>query len=174
MKASEFIGMKVITKDAKDVGKVAELSIKLKNGLVDMIFMVDTIFISIGSTLSKKYISVAQDDILVVGDYVQLNVDVEDAAKKVKLDKIEDLSPTGSRFKDFVGKVVLTKEGIEVGKISDMILDTNGFLVPNVIVDTGKTFNKKKLVISDDDIDRVGDYILLQLEKEDIDQRIVD
>lgn len=174
MRASEFIGMKVITKDAKDVGKVAELSIKLKNGLVDMIFMVDTIFISIGSTLSKKYIAVAQDDILVVGDYVQLNVDVEDAAKRVKLDKIEDLSPMGSRFKDFVGKVVLTKEGIEVGKISDMILDTNGFLVPNVIVDTGKTFNKKKLVISDDDIDRVGDYILLQLEKEDIDQRILD
>lgn len=174
MKASEFIGMKVITKEARDLGKVAELSIKLKNGLVDMIFMVDTIFISTGSALSKKYIAVAEDDVLVVGDYVQLNVDSEEIDKRVKLDKIEDLSPKGSHFKDFVGKVVLTKDGIEVGKISDMVLDPNGFLVPNVIVATGKTFNKKRLIISEDDIDRVGDYILLQLEKGDIDQRIVD
>jgi sporulation protein YlmC with PRC-barrel domain len=176
MKISEFIGTKVISKDAKDVGKVEELSIKLKNGLVDMIFMVDTIFIVTGSSLSplnKKYIPVAEEDIEALGDYLQLNLDADEIEKRF-IGKIEDLVPKGSRFKDFKEKIVLTKDGIEVGKISDMILDPNGCLVPSVIVSTGKTFNKKKLMICEEDIESIGDYMILKLEKGDIEQRIVD
>lgn len=173
MKTSEFIGTKVISKDARDLGKVEELSIKLKNGLVDMIFMVDTIFIVTGSTLNKKYISITEEDVEAVGDYLQLNLNVDEIEKRI-IGKIDDVAPKGSLFKDFKEKIVLTKSGIEVGKISDMILDPSDCLIPSIIVSTGKTFNKKRLMISEEDIDSIGDYMILKLEKNDIKQRIVD
>jgi len=44
MKVSEFIGMKVIDIEARDVGKVEDLGVTIKESLVEQIF------ISIGST----------------------------------------------------------------------------------------------------------------------------
>ncbi len=57
MKASEFIGMSVLDKGAHEVGKVAEISLKLKT------CMVDKIFISTGGALNKKYFAVSGDDL---------------------------------------------------------------------------------------------------------------
>ncbi|MGZ7109394.1 MAG: PRC-barrel domain-containing protein, partial [Methanobacterium sp.] len=66
MKASEFIGMKVLNKEANEVGKIADLAMNLKKCLVDKIIIVE------GGTLSKKYFAVTQDDLAEIGDYVQL------------------------------------------------------------------------------------------------------
>ena len=68
MKASEFIGTRVLDSEANEVGKVAELSLKLKNCLVE------NIFISTGGTLNKKYFSIFEEDIAEIGDFVQLNL----------------------------------------------------------------------------------------------------
>ena len=51
MKASKFIGMTVLDKDAKEVGKIAELELKLKHCLVNKIW------VATGSALNKKYFS---------------------------------------------------------------------------------------------------------------------
>ena len=81
---------------------------------------------------------------------------------------------TGSLFKDIVGKTVLTYDAMEVGKISDMIINPQGCLIHNVLISTGPAFRKKHLQISDEDIHSFGDYVILNLRKEDVNKRITD
>ena len=168
MKASEFIGMKVLDKEANEVGKVAEIAVVFKKCLVDKIF------ISIGSALNKKYLVIVDEDIAEVGDYLQLKIDKEGINEKVKVDKIEEFLNKGTRFKDFIGRTVLTINGMEVGKITDMVIDPKGCLIHNIIVTTGGTLNKKHLMISDEDINAMGDYMILKLDPEQVEDRVMD
>ena len=168
MKASEFIGMKVLDKEANEVGKVAEIAVIFKKCLVD------NIFISIGSTLNKKYLVIMDDDIAEVGDYLQLKIDKEGIDEQVKVDKIDDFMGKGTKFKEFIGKTVLTINGMDVGKITDMMIDPKGCLIHNIVVTTGGTLNKKHILISDDDINAMGDYLILKLDQEQVKDRITD
>ncbi len=168
MKASEFIGMKVLDKEANEVGKVAEIAVIFKKCLLDKIF------ISIGSALNKKYLVIVDEDIAEVGDYLQLKIDKAGIDEQVKVDKIEDFIGNGTKFKDFLGKTVLSIDGIEVGKITDMMIDPKGCLIHNIVVTTGGTLNKKHLMISDDDINAMGDYLILKLDQEQVKDRIMD
>ena len=166
MKASEFIGTRVLDSEANEVGKVAELSLKLKNCLVE------NIFISTGGTLNKKYLSIFEEDIAEIGDFVQLNLSKTGVEGKVHLNKIEDFTPKGSLFKNILGKIVLAQKGMEVGKIADMYIDPKGCLIHNVVVSTGGTFGRKYLMISDQDIQDIGDYIILNLTKDEVKDKI--
>ncbi len=168
MKASEFIGMKVINSGAKEVGKIADLAVNLKECLVDKIVIVE------GGTLNKKYYSVTENDLAEIGDYVQLKLNSEDLEKISKADKIEDLMDKESHFKDLVGKTVLSEDAMTVGKIEDMVIEPKECLVHKILVSTGGTFNKKHLMISDTDIKHIGDYMVLKLSKEELEEKTVD
>jgi len=168
MKASKFIGMTVLDKEANEAGKIAELEIKLKQCLVDKIW------VATGSALSKKYFSVVEDDLDKIGDYVQLKLNTEEINSMSKVNKLGELMETGSLFKDLVGKTVITYDAMEVGKISDMLIDPKGCLIHNVLISTGPAFRKKHLKISDTDIHDFGDYVILKLMKEDVDQKVTD
>ena len=168
MKASKFIGMTVLDNEAKEVGKIAELEIKPKHCLVDKIW------VATGSALNKKYFSVGEDDLDKVGDYVQLKLNTEGIDLKPKVNKLGELLETGSLFKDIVGKTVLTYDAMEVGKISDMLIDPKGCMVHNILISTGPTFRKKHLKISDEDIHDFGDYAILKLRKEEVTKKITD
>ena len=166
MKASEFIGMKVLDKGAHEVGNVAEIALKLKTCIVDKIF------ISTGGALNKKYFSVAGEDISGIGDYVQLKLEREGIEQKVHLEKLKDFLPKDFHFKDLVDKPVLTRDGLEIGKINDLLIDPQGCLIHNLIISAGNTFNKKNLVISDENIDAIGDYVILNLSKEEVEDML--
>jgi sporulation protein YlmC with PRC-barrel domain len=88
---------------------------------------------------------------------------------------------------EFIGMKVLDKEanevgniavigqkGMEIGKIDDMYIDPKGCLIHNVVISTGRTFNKKHLMISDEDIQDIGDYVILDLTKDQVEERIED
>jgi sporulation protein YlmC with PRC-barrel domain len=168
MKGSEFIGMTVLDKNAKKVGKIAEMEIKLKKCVVNKIF------ISTGSAIGKRYFTIVEEDIEKVGDYVQLNLDKVGINEKVHVDKVDEFVEKGSRFKEIVGKVVVSQEGLEVGKIGDMIIEPKGCLINNIVITTGSIFRKKDLTISDKDIDAIGDYVMLKLKKDDLETRTTD
>ena len=167
MKASEFIGMKVLDKEANEVGKVAEVSVLFKQCLLDKMF------ISIGSALNKKFLVVVDDDIAEVGDYLQLKLNKQEIEDQVKVDKIDKFIGKGTRYNAFIGKTVLTKEGMDVGKVSDLMIDPKGCLIHNIVVTTGGTFNKKHLMISDEDIQAMGDYLIIKLDQDQINDRIM-
>lgn len=168
MKASKFIGTTVLDSEANEVGKIAELEIKLKHCLVDKIW------VSTGSALNKKYFAIVEDDLDKVGDYVQLKMNQEEVSLKPKVNKLGELAEAGYLFKDIVGKTVLTYDAMEVGKINDMLVDPKGCLIHNIIISTGPAFRKKQLKISDVDIHDFGDYIILKLSKKDVDEKITD
>lgn len=168
MKASKFIGMTVLDSDAKEAGKIAEIEIKLKHCLVDKIW------VTTGSTLSKKYFSIKEEDLNKIGDYVQLKLNGEEIDLKPKVNKLGELAETGLLFKDVVGKTVLTDDAMEVGKVSDMLIDPAGCMIHNVLISTGPAFRKKQLKVSDEDIHSFGDYVILKLDKEAVNKRITD
>jgi sporulation protein YlmC with PRC-barrel domain len=168
MKASEFIGMKVLNKEANDVGKIADIAINLKKCHLDKIIIVE------GGTLSKKYFAVTEEDLAEIGDYVQLKLGKEEMNQIEKKDKVEDLMGDESHFKDYVGKIVISEDALNVGKIEDMIIEPKECLIHQVVVSTGGTFNKKQLIISDADINHIGDYVLLKINKEGLKEKTVD
>ncbi|MGZ7095824.1 MAG: PRC-barrel domain-containing protein [Methanobacterium sp.] len=168
MKASEFIGMKVLNKEANEVGKIADLAMNLKKCLVDKIIIVE------GGTLSKKYFAVTENDLAEIGDYVQLKLDKDAMNDVSKVEKIEDLMENEFHFKDYVGKSVISSDAMNVGKIDDMIIDPKQCLIHQVQVSTGGTFSKKHLIISDVDIEHTGDYVLLKISKKDLEEKTAD
>ncbi len=167
MKASEFVGMKVLDKEANEVGKVDEMAVVFGKCLVNKIF------ISTGSALNKKYLVIVNDDIAEVGDYLQLKLS-KNEIEEHKVDKIDDNLGNGTRFKDFIGKTVLTINGMEVGKVTDMAIDPKGCLIHNIIVTSGNALNKKNLMISNEDISAIGDYLILTLDHERVNERMID
>jgi sporulation protein YlmC with PRC-barrel domain len=167
MKASEFVGMKVLDKEANEVGKVDEIAVVFGRCLVNKIF------ISVGSALNKKYLVIVNDDIAEVGDYLQLKLNKKEIEEH-KVDKIDDNLGNGTRFNDFTGKTVLTIKGMEVGKVTDMAIDPKGCLIHNIIVTSGNALNKKNLMISNEDISAMGDYLILKLDQEQVKERMID
>ena len=69
MKVSEFLGTKVLDKNAIEIGKVSDMYIDPINGLISIIT------ISTGEFgIRKKDIEIKPDDISVLGDYLILNI----------------------------------------------------------------------------------------------------
>jgi sporulation protein YlmC with PRC-barrel domain len=168
MKASEFIGMKVLNKEAVEVGKIADLAMNLKECLVDKIIIVT------GGTLNKKYFAVVENDLAEIGDYVQLKLDNKEVDEVTKVDKIDTLMNNEFHYKDLVGKPVISEDAMDVGKIEDMVIDPKKCLIHDIMVSTGGTFSKKHLMISDVDIEHIGDYVKLKLTKDILNQKISD
>ena len=136
--------------------------------------LVDKIIIVTGGTLKKKYFAVVENDLAEIGDYVQLKLNSEELDKLNKVDKIDTLMENKYHYKDLVGKPVISGDAMDVGKIDDMVINPKECLIHNILVSTGGTFSKKHLVISDVDIKSIGDYVMLKLDKEELEQKISD
>jgi sporulation protein YlmC with PRC-barrel domain len=69
MKVSEFLGTKVLDKNAVEIGKVSDMYIDPINGIINIIT------ISTGEFgIRKKDIEIKPDDISVLGDYLLLSI----------------------------------------------------------------------------------------------------
>ena len=69
MKVSEFLGTKVLDKNAVEIGKVSDMYIDPINGIINIIT------ISTGEFgIRKKDIEIKPNDISVLGDYLILNI----------------------------------------------------------------------------------------------------
>ncbi len=162
MKATEFIGTVVIDKQAREVGKVVDISVTIKECLVDKVI------VGTGSALKKNYFAVVSDEIAEIGDYMQLTLDEVGIEGKGKVDKIEQLPLEGDLLKKFIGKEVLSEDAMVIGKVEDMLIDPKGCLIHNVVISTGSAFRKKNLMVSDDDIKYIGDYVILEMNKDSV------
>ncbi|MGC9516707.1 MAG: PRC-barrel domain-containing protein [Methanomicrobiales archaeon] len=66
---------------------------------------------------------------------------------------------------EFIGKTVIDKEGLEIGKIEDLVIKPKKCLIDRVIISTGGAIRKSYFSIDESDIQNIGDYILLNLDK---------
>lgn len=70
---------------------------------------------------------------------------------------------------DFLGKRVVDRKAVEIGKIADVIIEPLETSITGFIISTGEFgLRKKDLFITSQEIEEVGDYVLLKIEKLDI------
>jgi sporulation protein YlmC with PRC-barrel domain len=77
------------------------------------------------------------------------------------------------KVSDFFGRRVLDKKANEIGKIADMVIKPKEGIITSMIISTSDFgLTRKDLTISTADIEEVGDYVLLNVEKEDLEARV--
>ena len=77
------------------------------------------------------------------------------------------------KVSDFFGRRVLDKKANEIGKIADMVIKPKEGIITSMIISTSDFgLTRKDLAISTADIEEVGDYVLLNVEKEDLEARV--
>lgn len=71
---------------------------------------------------------------------------------------------------DFLGKKVLDKNAMEIGKVSDMEIDPLNGLIKTVTISKSDIALKQKIfIVSVGDIDQVGDYMIVSISGTDLD-----
>ncbi|WP_455644963.1 PRC-barrel domain-containing protein [Methanosphaera sp.] len=156
MNAKDIFGMKIISKDAKDVAKVAEMSFNVKT------YEVTKIIGSLGNPINKKYYNLTSDDIEIVGDYILLNKTIDDISEDL-FEKIPDDEENDLKINNAIGKTVLDSQGNEAGKLINIDIDFEELTVSNLTIGKSSSFGKPKdtTVLNKDDIIGIGDYILI-------------
>jgi sporulation protein YlmC with PRC-barrel domain len=73
---------------------------------------------------------------------------------------------------ELLGKKVLDKNAMGVGKVSDMDIDAvEGTVATITISSSDFSIGRDDFEITNQDIDQVGDYVLLKIEKAELDLR---
>ncbi len=76
------------------------------------------------------------------------------------------------KVSDFFGRRVLDKKANEIGKVADMVIKPEEGLITSMIISTSDFgLTRKDLEIVTADIDQVGDYVLLNVEKAELEVR---
>ncbi|MCC7549930.1 MAG: PRC-barrel domain-containing protein [Methanobacterium sp.] len=76
------------------------------------------------------------------------------------------------KVSEFFGRRVLDKKANEIGKVADMTIEPKEGIILSMIISTSDFgLTRKDLEIVTADIDEVGDYILLNVEKEELELR---
>jgi sporulation protein YlmC with PRC-barrel domain len=71
---------------------------------------------------------------------------------------------------EFLGTRVLDKNGFEIGKISDMLINPEEGVINFISISTGEFgIRRNDVQIKPSDVNVMGDYLLLNLAKEDLD-----
>ena len=75
------------------------------------------------------------------------------------------------KVSEFLGTRVLDKNAIEIGRVSDMYINPIMGTVNIITISTNEFgIRKKDIEIKPNDIAVLGDYLLLKIEKADIDE----
>ncbi len=157
MNAKDLLGKKIIDKKARDLAKLAEIELDMKT------FTIAKVYGSIGNPISKKYYEITSDNILAVGDYVQVSKTIEELEDEL-LDKIPESAEKTVKINKLIGKTVLDSEGNIAGKVSNIDLDLEKFGIEGFKI-TGQSSSfvksKKETELTKDDITSIGDYIII-------------
>lgn len=73
------------------------------------------------------------------------------------------------KVSEFLGTRVLDKNALEIGKVTDMLIDPIEGTIKSITLSTGEFgIRKKDKEIKTRDIAVLGDYLLLNIEKDDL------
>lgn len=77
------------------------------------------------------------------------------------------------KVSDFFGRRVLDKKANEIGKVVDMVIKPKEGIITSMIISTSDFgLTRKDLEIETADIEEVGDYLLLNVEKAELESRV--
>ncbi|WP_414468528.1 PRC-barrel domain-containing protein [Methanobacterium sp. ACI-7] len=95
MQVSEFLGKKVLDSNANEIGKITDVDLMPKEGVIN------TITISTGDILRNKIFQIKPADIRQIGDYVLVSIEGSQIEELVEEEKEEEPQKT---------RLTLTKE----------------------------------------------------------------
>ncbi|SCG86140.1 PRC-barrel domain-containing protein [Methanobacterium congolense] len=75
------------------------------------------------------------------------------------------------KARKFLGKKVLDSDLFVVGEVSDFEFDTETWLIRALMVSTGIMGIEGSFKVTCEEVDKVGDQIMLKLNKDEIDER---
>jgi sporulation protein YlmC with PRC-barrel domain len=76
------------------------------------------------------------------------------------------------KVSEFLGRKVLDKKATEIGKVSDLDIQPKEGIISGMTVSTSEfSINRQEIGVKTEDIDQVGDYILLKVEKAELELR---
>jgi len=155
MKTNEIIGKKIIDKNVKEVGKIAEMTFDKKT------FKLTGIYASTGNPISKKYHDIKPENIMAIGDYLQTST-LKDELIEDSLDKIPKSDDSDIKSSEIIGKKVLDCNGNDSGKVSAVNIDIENQEITSLTVSKAATFSKAtECEIKQNEITGFGDYILI-------------
>lgn len=77
------------------------------------------------------------------------------------------------KLSEFLDKVVLDENAVEVGKISDMDIEPKQSLINSIIISIGDFGLKRKVFeVKTNELSEIGDYVILTIDKTEIESRI--
>ncbi|MDI9623828.1 MAG: PRC-barrel domain-containing protein [Methanothermobacter sp.] len=70
---------------------------------------------------------------------------------------------------ELLGKKVLDKNALEVGKVSDMEIDLKKGMINSVIISKGElSLRPQTFIVNIDEIQKVGDYVIMDIAVEEV------
>lgn len=76
---------------------------------------------------------------------------------------------------EFLGKKVLDKNAMEIGKVTDVDLMPKEGVIGSITISTGELWiRNKSFEVKSEDIDQIGDYVVLNLEESEIEKIVED
>jgi sporulation protein YlmC with PRC-barrel domain len=155
MKTNEIVGKKIIDKNVKEVGKIAEMTFDTKT------FKLTGIYGSTGNPISKKYHDIKPEDIMAIGDYLQIAIPKEELME-ASLDKMPKSEKYNVKSSEIIGKKVLDCNGNDSGKVSSIDIDIEKQEIIAINVSKASSFTKtEEAKIEQNEITGFGDYILI-------------
>lgn len=75
-----------------------------------------------------------------------------------------DFSGVKMKVTEFLGRKVLDKNAMEIGKVSDLELDPEKGVVNSIIISKGElSLKQRTFIVGMDNVSRVGDYVVLKI-----------
>jgi sporulation protein YlmC with PRC-barrel domain len=167
MKASEFIGKTVIDQKGLEIGKVTDILLKPEECLIHKVIISDA------AVLNKKYFTIDEGEIEAIGDYVIIKMSKKEAEARMGKEDVDSLKKIDLNFKKLVGKIVITRNGVELGNVEDLIVQPKECLMENIIVKSKSDLGKKNFNLEKGEILDIKDYLILKIDFEDIENRII-
>lgn len=167
MKASEFIGKTVIDQKGQEIGKITDIILKPQECLIDKVIISD------GGVLSKKYFTITEKEIDAIGDYVIIKMSKIDTEERIGQEDLESLKNVELNFKKLVGKTVITSNGVELGTVEDLMIQPQECLMENLVVKAKSELGKKSFKIENNEISDIKDYLILKIDFDSIEERII-
>lgn len=167
MKASEFIGKTVIDQKGQQLGKIDDILLKPEDCLINKIIVSD------GNVLNKKYFTITEGEIEAIGDYVILKLTKSEAEERIGQEDVESLKKVDLNYKKFIGKTVITSNGVELGTVEDLMVKPHECLMENVIVKAKSDLGKGNFTLENDEIKDIKDYLITKMDFDSIEERIL-
>jgi len=159
--------MKVLDNKGCEIGKISDLGINWDE------LKIESILVSTGEFFGKKYFTVNMGDLGEIDSSVHLKCSKED------VDQISNIDLKNSEgehyfFKDFQNIYVTSADAKPVGPVKDLYINSDDALTFKVIIEAsrGKFSKNGYFMIDSGDINDIREFIILNLNNEEIKQRI--